>query len=123
MATTSSSVPTPPATPSIRLSRCRQRHQHRPVRIADHTAEEHEPRIWSASVPATKKCIHCSPAASFAVLANVGPLNRPTTKAAYLAGTDNPYQLFSHADQQAQWQTTFSDEPSRTGWVADSLTP
>lgn len=59
-----------------------------------------------------------------AVLANVGPLNRPTTKAAYLAGTDNPYQLFSHADQQAQWQTTFSDEPSRTGWggrLADAV--
>ena len=59
-----------------------------------------------------------------AVLANVGPLNRPTSKAAYLAGTDNPYQLFSHADQQAQWQSTFSDEPSRTGWggrLADAV--
>ena len=59
-----------------------------------------------------------------AVLANVGPLNRPTSKAAYLAGTDNPYQLFSHADQQAQWQSTFSDEPSRTGWggrLADTV--
>ena len=59
-----------------------------------------------------------------AVLANVGPLNRPTSKAGYLAGTDNPYQLFSHADQQAQWQSTFSDEPSRTGWggrLADAV--
>ena len=59
-----------------------------------------------------------------AVLANVGPLNRPTSKAAYLAGTDNPYQLFSHADQQAQWQSTSSDEPSRTGWggrLADAV--
>lgn len=59
-----------------------------------------------------------------AVLANVGPLNRPTSKAGYLAGTDNPYQLFSHADQQAQWQSTSSDEPSRTGWggrLADAV--
>ena len=51
-----------------------------------------------------------------AVLANVGPLNRPLTMAQYKAGGDNPFQLFSHADQQAQWQSSISDEPSRTGW-------
>lgn len=51
-----------------------------------------------------------------AVLANVGTLNAPTTKAQYLAAVDNPYQLFSHSDQQAQWQSTSSDAPSRTGW-------
>ncbi len=59
-----------------------------------------------------------------AVLANTGPLNRPLTMAQYKTGADNPYQLFSHADQQAQWQSAVSDAPSRTGWggrVADAV--
>jgi uncharacterized protein (DUF1501 family) len=60
-----------------------------------------------------------------AVLANVGTLNAITTKAQYLAKTDNPYQLFSHADQQAQWQSGRSDEVSRFGLggrIADVMT-
>lgn len=59
-----------------------------------------------------------------AVLANVGPLNAPTTKADYLAGREIPFQLFSHADQQSQWQTGISDELTRFGWggrIADAL--
>jgi uncharacterized protein (DUF1501 family) len=49
-----------------------------------------------------------------AVLANVGPLTAPTTKANYLAV--RPENLFSHSDQQNQWQSSVSRGPSRSGW-------
>lgn len=61
-----------------------------------------------------------------AVLANVGPLVAPITKTDYLANRDRPYQLFSHSDQQAQWQNLDSREFSRTGWggrLADAIAP
>ena len=49
-----------------------------------------------------------------AVLANVGTLLQPTTKAQYNAGL-RPLSLYSHADQQAQWQSSISGSPSGTG--------
>jgi uncharacterized protein (DUF1501 family) len=52
-----------------------------------------------------------------ALLANVGTLIKPMTKAEWQNGSKpRPYQLFSHADQQVQWQTSVSDRPTRTGW-------
>jgi uncharacterized protein (DUF1501 family) len=57
-----------------------------------------------------------------AILANVGPLNSPTTKATYLAR--RPDNLFSHSDQQNQWQSSVSSGPARSGWggrIADQL--
>ena len=57
-----------------------------------------------------------------AILANVGPLNEPTTKANYF--TKRPDNLFSHSDQQNQWQSSVSSGPSRSGWggrVADQM--
>ena len=57
-----------------------------------------------------------------AILANVGPLNEPTTKATYLA--KRPANLFSHSDQQNQWQSSVSDGQSRSGWggrIADQV--
>jgi uncharacterized protein (DUF1501 family) len=49
-----------------------------------------------------------------AVVANVGTLLRPLTKAQYRAGqVAVPSNLFSHSDQQQQWQTT---PGLRTGW-------
>lgn len=57
-----------------------------------------------------------------AILANVGTLNEPTTKANYLAA--RPDNLFSHSDQQNQWQSSVSDGPSRSGWggrIADEM--
>jgi uncharacterized protein (DUF1501 family) len=50
-----------------------------------------------------------------AVVSNVGTLTAPIQKADYLAGT-RPNQLFSHSDQQAQWQTSISTASSATGW-------
>ncbi|HUQ28640.1 MAG TPA: DUF1501 domain-containing protein [Usitatibacter sp.] len=57
-----------------------------------------------------------------AILANVGPLNEPTTRGNYLA--KRPENLFSHSDQQNQWQSSVSSGPSRTGWggrIADQF--
>ncbi|MBL9206608.1 MAG: DUF1501 domain-containing protein [Opitutaceae bacterium] len=58
-----------------------------------------------------------------AILANVGTLVYPTTKAQYTGNTvPLPRQLYSHSDQQVQWQTSVPDKPSTTGWggrVAD----
>jgi uncharacterized protein (DUF1501 family) len=52
-----------------------------------------------------------------AVVANVGNLVRPLTKAEYQAGVlARPPQLFSHSDQQQQWQTGNPTAPLNTGW-------
>ena len=52
-----------------------------------------------------------------ALLANVGSLAEPTTKAQYNAQSVKlPPQLFSHSDQQVQWQSSVPDQTFRTGW-------
>jgi uncharacterized protein (DUF1501 family) len=52
-----------------------------------------------------------------AFLVNTGTLVYPITRAQYLAGTGSkPPQLFSHADQVTQWQTSIPDQPAVTGW-------
>jgi uncharacterized protein (DUF1501 family) len=52
-----------------------------------------------------------------AVVANVGPLNKPLTKAEYAdARTVKPPKLFSHNDQQSVWQS-FRPEGSSQGWA------
>ncbi len=60
-----------------------------------------------------------------AFLFNTGTLVFPITRAQYLSGSvKQPPQLFSHADQQTQWQTAIPDQPPLTGWggrVADLL--
>jgi uncharacterized protein (DUF1501 family) len=61
-----------------------------------------------------------------AVVANVGTLLQPLTLAEYLApGTPTPEALFSHIDQQHQWQSSVSTTSlSPTGWggrIADQL--
>lgn len=52
-----------------------------------------------------------------ALLANVGTLVQPTTQAQYEArSVPLPPQLFSHNDQQVQWQSSVPDRPFTTGW-------
>lgn len=52
-----------------------------------------------------------------AVMANVGPLLYPITKAEYQAETKPvPDQLYSHADQTTIWQMPAADYPTRRGW-------
>jgi uncharacterized protein (DUF1501 family) len=54
---------------------------------------------------------------TLAVVFNVGTLVYPVTKAQYTANSvPLPPQLFSHADQQVQWQTSIPDRPPTTGW-------
>ena len=56
-------------------------------------------------------------AGKLAVLANVGPLVKPTTKAQYRGGAwDLPPKLFSHNDQQSVWQAS-APEGARYGWA------
>jgi len=60
-----------------------------------------------------------------AIVCNVGTLVAPITKAEYLSGAAAvPPYLFSHNDQQVQWQTSVPDSPRKTGWggrLADLL--
>jgi uncharacterized protein (DUF1501 family) len=52
-----------------------------------------------------------------AIMANVGPLRAPTSRADYQARrVPIPVDLFSHSDQQAQWQSSISDGAPRSGW-------
>ena len=52
-----------------------------------------------------------------ATLMNTGTLVYPLTKAQYQSGAHpKPPQLFSHSDQQTQWQTSIPDQPPTTGW-------
>ncbi|MEO0789749.1 MAG: DUF1501 domain-containing protein [Bacteroidota bacterium] len=52
-----------------------------------------------------------------AIISNVGTLVRPTTKADYLNGNNLPFALFSHSDQDQQWQTSIPQTNSPTGWA------
>jgi uncharacterized protein (DUF1501 family) len=60
-----------------------------------------------------------------AFIVNVGTALQPTTKTQYLAPAyPIPPQLFSHADQQGQWQYGQPQENGSTGWgglIADRL--
>jgi len=61
---------------------------------------------------------------NLAILANVGTLVRPTTQAMYQAFQNLPENLFSHSDQQDQWQSAQLTGNPTSGWagkVADSL--
>lgn len=57
---------------------------------------------------------------------NVGTLSFPLTKVQYSTkSVPRPPQLFSHSDQQTQWQTSLPDQPYTSGWggrIADLFT-
>jgi uncharacterized protein (DUF1501 family) len=57
-------------------------------------------------------------AGNLAIVANVGTLVQPLTKAQYLStSTAKPESLFSHIDQQHQWQASISStSSSNSGW-------
>lgn len=60
-----------------------------------------------------------------ALLTNVGTLIQPTTQAQFLANQGaQPSNLFSHSDQQLEWQNQAVSGSTRTGWagrMADKL--
>lgn len=52
-----------------------------------------------------------------AVVANIGSLVAPITRAQYVTNKGIiPQNLFSHLDQQTQWQTSVANGMSTTGW-------
>ena len=60
-----------------------------------------------------------------AVVCNAGPLVVPTTRATFINGAvPLPFNLFSHSDQQTEWQTAVANGFISTGWAgrcADSI--
>ena len=59
-----------------------------------------------------------------AIVANVGTLTQPITRAQYLAGGTVPANLFSHPDQQEEWQNAAATSATPTGWagrISDAL--
>jgi uncharacterized protein (DUF1501 family) len=62
-----------------------------------------------------------------AMVFNVGTLVKPLTKATYNSGSGvAPRNLFSHSDQQQQWQTSTPQQAGGTGWggrVNDIVSP
>jgi uncharacterized protein (DUF1501 family) len=51
------------------------------------------------------------------LVANVGTLVEPTTRAQFLAGQGLPSNLFSHPDQQLEWQNAAASGATPTGWA------
>jgi uncharacterized protein (DUF1501 family) len=59
-----------------------------------------------------------------AIVTNVGTLVEPTNRTQYLAGQTVPTNLFSHPDQQLEWQNAAQSGATQTGWagrMADTL--
>ncbi len=52
-----------------------------------------------------------------AILCNVGTLVQPTDIRDYNNGSKLPFGLFSHADQDKQWQTSIPQTNAPTGWA------
>jgi uncharacterized protein (DUF1501 family) len=52
-----------------------------------------------------------------ALIANVGTLIQPTTPATVAAQLNLPANLFSHSDQQLQWQNAAQTAATPTGWA------
>jgi uncharacterized protein (DUF1501 family) len=75
--------------------------------------------------PALKELQPLFAGGQLAAIANVGTLTQPTSKAQYAAGV-RPDSLYSHSDQQNQWQTSIASGTARTGWggrLADVKAP
>ncbi len=81
-------------------------------------------REWALH-PAMSRLAPAFADGKMAMLLNVGTLVAPVTQAEYKAGgAAIPPYLFSHNDQQVQWQTSVPDSIKRVGWggrLADHL--
>lgn len=80
-----------------------------PVAASGGAAYGFHPRLGDLQQLFTRK--------KLAVVANVGMLTRPTSRDEYRQRSKPlPVNLFSHSDQQTQWQCSYPDTSSRTGW-------
>lgn len=59
---------------------------------------------------------------NLALVANVGTLVQPTTQSAYQASKNLPSNLYSHSDQQNQWQSAQLAGTPLSGWAGKSRT-
>jgi uncharacterized protein (DUF1501 family) len=66
--------------------------------------------------PACPELVNLFGGGRLAVLFNTGTLVYPLTRAQYQGSVGKPPQLFSHADQVTQWQTSIPDQAPLTGW-------
>ena len=85
--------------------------------------DERAVRLWPASEHADLQGYFNSDK-TLAILANVGTLVQPTTQATYPAVKNLPANLFSHSDQQDQWQTAQLSGTTAAGWagkIADNV--
>jgi uncharacterized protein (DUF1501 family) len=75
--------------------------------------------------PSLQPLVDLFNARQLAVIANVGTLAFPLVRSQYLSrSVPLPIQLFSHSDQQIEWQSSIADKPFQSGWggrVADLL--
>lgn len=68
-------------------------------------------------------------AGELSFISNVGVLTQPNVTRANFASlppSQKPPQLFSHSDQQRQWQSSVPDQPFKSGWggrLADLMDP
>jgi len=83
--------------------------------LAINPAKYSDGRSWSLH-PSLPELSALFGAGQLAILANTGTLVQPTTLAQYQSGANLPPQLFSHIDQQTQWQSSVPDKPFTTGW-------
>jgi uncharacterized protein (DUF1501 family) len=84
------------------------------LQLAPKTSSDGRSFALHAAVPELHSLFHSGRAA---IMANVGTLVYPTTRAQWQANSvPLPRQLFSHSDQQVQWQNSVPDRPSTTGW-------
>jgi len=58
-----------------------------------------------------------SPQGKVAFVANIGTLLKPITKQQFQQGAPVPGNLYSHSDQQQQWQTASLPASPHTGWA------
>jgi uncharacterized protein (DUF1501 family) len=67
--------------------------------------------------PACSELVQLFDSGRLALLSNVGTLVEPVTKQSFHLGSSSlPKQLFSHSDQQRQWQVPAADAAGPSGW-------
>ena len=80
------------------------------------TVQEGDGRLYGLH-PATAGLQQLFNDGRLALINNVGPLLAPLTRAQYRqGGAAVPPSLYSHNDQQVQWQTSVADNDTATGW-------
>ena len=110
----------------LRELRIDSREPRDPAGIAVAVADRERREFWISS-ELCRSCRDCSTIRKIvAVLNNVGTLVQPTTQQQYQHQGTVPENLFSHSDQQDQWQTTQLSGLPNAGWagkIADNLQP